>query len=85
MREYLGAGIGAGMILVARMLLGGRVIPPHPDDALIRYRVRFTDGTEEIIQATDLDEAWDWAEALSDGRTVTIVTAVGAHQSWRWR
>jgi len=85
MREYVGAGIGVGLILIARMLVGARTIPPHPDDALIRYRVRFTDGTEEIIQATDLDEAWDWAEALSDGRTVTIVTVVGAHQSWRWR
>lgn len=51
------------------------------DEDLQSYTVEYLDRStgrvrivEEDIEATDLDDAWDWAEAYADGREIRRVS-----------
>ncbi|HEY5658856.1 MAG TPA: hypothetical protein VIY27_13785 [Myxococcota bacterium] len=48
----------------------------HDDEDLERFLAVYTDGTSEELLATDVDDAWDWAHAYRDGRTVDSVTLI---------
>jgi hypothetical protein len=48
-------------------------IEEDDEDELEHFIIHYDNGDTEEVQATDLDDAWDWGEAYADGREVASV------------